>query len=365
MFTSDDTTHSPATVATGDSKPKLHKPKDGKGDQSQPPPSVSSNLANVYLLKSAKVTIVSAATGQTILESNDEFSSQLTDLDRQLRLNTSTTVPAERYLKFAAGQVREWNDREKVELALLTKEIDEAVADLPLRLPDRIYVVRSTLQEEFGANYTRGQTLVLGSEFFDDSKHDHAERRLILAHEIFHLASRYDSSLRKRSHEAVGCVYKTGQLILDAKIRGSLVTNPDAYEYACALRVTVTGNHADLSDNQLWVMPAPVLDRSQAAQLKYSDLKIKLIVVDAENGHWQVQYDASGQPKLIDAAATNFVQLLAINSDYVMHAEEIIADNFALLLEQIAKNTPSKTKKVKINRPEFLNQLKIILLKSS
>ena len=295
-------------------------------------------------LQGAVVTIASASMAAATLGSNDEFSLALTDYDRKLRTNSQNMVSKTQFLTFAAAQGQEFWDEEKAEIRRIITEISLAAGGIPLHLPDYIVFVKSTQKEEFDANYTRGHAIVLGRNLFEDAKHTHSYRVKLIAHEMYHVISRFDSSLRKRTHEAVGCVYKGLPITLDEQTRSIIITNPDAHEFACALQVTLK------SGDKKWVMPANVLKVTNGVTPTFADITTKLLVVDAPGSQWQVVRGSDGKAQFIETATTNYDQIMNINTDYNIHAEEVVAENFPLMLTEKADGVNKTGTSTSLNR---------------
>ena len=305
-------------------------------------------------LQGAEVTIASASIASSILGSNDEFSLALTDYDRSLRFNSQNPVSKTQFLTFAAAQGQEFWEEEKVEIRRVITEISLAAGGIPLHLPDHIVIVKSTHKEEFDANYTRGNAIILGRNLFEDGKHNHSDRMKLIAHEIYHIISRYDASLRRRTHEAVGCVYKGSELVLDDQTHRNIITNPDAHEFACALQVT------SKSGEKKWVMPATVLKIANGVTPTFADITTKLLVVDAPDGQWKVVRGSDDKALFIETATTNYDQVMNINTDYNIHAEEVVAENFPLMLTERVEDVNKSGTSTSINNPNFIQRLRAI-----
>jgi hypothetical protein len=308
-------------------------------------------------LQGAVVTIASASVAAATLGSNDEFSLALTDYDRKLRTNSQNTVSKTEFLTFAAAQGQDFWDEEKTEIRRIITEISLAAGGIPLHLPDHIVFVKSTQKEEFDANYTRGHAIVLGRNLFEDAKHTHADRVKLIAHEMYHVISRFDASLRRRSHEAVGCVYKGSPLVIDEQTRSMIITNPDAHEFACALQVTLK------SGVKKWVMPATVLKVTNGVTPTFADITTKLLLVDAPGAQWQIVRGSDGKAQFIETSTTNYDQIMNINTDYNIHAEEVVAENFPLMLTENTDGVNKTGASPSINKPDFIKKLKAIFEK--
>lgn len=198
-------------------------------------------------------------------------------------------------------------------------DISLAAGGIPLHQRDHIAFVKRTQNEEFDTNYNRANAIVLCRYLFEDGKHSHLDKLTLIAHELYRVISRFDSCLRRRTQEAVGCLGIRSPLILDDQTRSTIITNPDADEFACAIPLTTK------SDDKKSVVPATVLKITNSVSLSLSDVTTKLFMVDAQGGRWML---VSG------TAITNYDHGIGINTGYFVHAGDIVAGNVPVMLTE-------------------------------
>lgn len=74
----------------------------------------------------------------------------------------------------------------------------------------------------------------------------------------------------------------------------------------------------------------------------FSYLMFKFLVVEEQNGIWKPAY-RGGNPVLVDVEEiSNLFEQIGKNTDYIIHPEEILADNFKLLVMN-KRDVPSPT----------------------
>ena len=113
-----------------------------------------------------------------------------------------------------------------------------------------------------------------------------------------------------------------------AELEERRISNPDAFEYVH----TVTVQSGSESVDVLPVIQS-LLPLNEVIQLPdfFAALDIVLLSVDTNTG--EAHRDGNGDLITYNFGNTNWVPLMERNSSYIIHPEEILADNFATLME--------------------------------
>ena len=190
------------------------------------------------------IEFVSTEEGRRILATDDEFVREMSPFDRAARLKTDLKVSQEKFLAFAGKAVLQWERSEtsKVEAAL--QNIHPALIQLAPSLPERIYLVKTTGEEEANEAYTRGNAIVLPRRMLNSPER---ELQRLLAHELFHISSRANPRLRDLLYEGIG-FSRCGNVEFPAALRQRKITNPDAPRNEHCIRIDVAGKTT-------WAMP--------------------------------------------------------------------------------------------------------------
>lgn len=262
----------------------------------------------------------------------DDFTRELSRFDLESRLGKSGNVTREDWTKFVAEQTRDWSAADEKRVTEIAQAVGASLSRFKLPLPKEIVLALTTGKEEANAAYCRGNTIVLPESLVAQGRE---QIEPIFAHEVFHVLSNQNPDLRRKLYKLVG--FETCEEI---KIHPSLedrrITNPDAPRIDCVMQ---------LRDAEQAFAVAPVLyatsDYDVATKKSFfAYLTFRLMVVEKKQGRW-VASEKDGRAVVIDPKKSkNFREQIGDNTNYIIHPEEIMADNFMHLVMG-RKNLPS------------------------
>jgi hypothetical protein len=256
----------------------------------------------------------------SVLGTDDAFAEVLSDFDRGIRLQTVAPVTTADYLAYAQTQALDWSATERTRFAAQAKALELSLAGLSLELPESVLLVQSTGEEDFESPYTRGAAIIIPQDrvFFDFYQ--------LLAHELLHVATRHDPTLRNRLYPLLGFSTFSG-VQYPAALESRRITNPDAFELNATVQVSTDDGRRDVVPILQSSLP---LDAALGRAQRLSVVELQLLEVDPATA--SVVLDADGNATVLGEAATDYDQVAGINTDYTLHAEEVLADNFSLLM---------------------------------
>jgi hypothetical protein len=262
-----------------------------------------------------------------ILGHKDPWANQLSDFDLGARQKTAEPTSLHEFLGFAADAGLDWTAQEKAGWKALVDKLSDAMKGLNLHVPN-IHLVKTTGEEEFGAAYTRRRAVMLPERVTSWPTTDPRSAYFLLAHEVFHVLSRADSRLRDDLYALLG--FKTVKgCEYPAELEERRISNPDAFEYLHTVTVQAGSESID-------VLPViqSLLPLNEVIQLPdfFDALDIVLLSVDTNTG--EAHRDGNGDLIKYNFDNTNWVPLMERNSSFIIHPEEIPADNFATLMER-------------------------------
>jgi hypothetical protein len=282
----------------------------------------------------------------TTLAKSDKFIESQSQFDRAARMQTDQPVSREEFLHFVADQARSWSDEEVHALKDVVAAIGKKIEPYASRLPERILLVKTTGREEGGAAYCRHLNVIVLPQRKLGGAADGLERLLI--HELFHLATRNDAQLRDDLYEVVGFKRCPG-LELPEHLRIRKITNPDAPVLEHFIEVTVASQRVPV---------VPILYSSQATYEVGSGkdffdyLTFHLLVIERVEDRWQPRF-LENEPWLVGVSEVRgFHEQIGRNTEYIIHPEEVLADNFVLLV----------TQKREVPSPKILEQMDALLV---
>jgi hypothetical protein len=257
----------------------------------------------------------------------DRWARQLSDFDLGARQKTAEPTNLKEFLDFAADAGRGWTAQEVSDWEAVVGKLSEAMQGLNLRMPD-IDLIKTSGEEEFGAaGYTRRNSIMVPESVTSLPTTDPRRAYFLLAHEVFHVLSRTDSLLRDDLYALLGFRTVDG-FEYPAELEDRRLSNPDAFEYLHAVTVQSGSESVD-------VIPViqSLLPLNEVIQLPnfFDALDIVLLSVDAGTG--EALRDGNGNLIKYNFGNTNWIPLMLRNSSFIIHPEEILADNFATLME--------------------------------
>lgn len=265
--------------------------------------------------------------GIAALIKRDDYIQQLSPFDRQVRLRIDRPVSEEEFLGFTAGHVRPWSHDEIARIAPMLDELAKKLRSWKLPLPPVILLVKTSGEEEGRAAYCRGNAIVLPQNMVDQQP---SRLPKILPHEVFHVLSSHNPELRQRLYATIG-FYPTGEVQLPESLAARKITNPDAplNNYAIATDSPGGGRVEWLP---ILVSKSERYDPARGGTL-FNYLEFRLLQLERDGNTWRPSL-RNGQPVLIDPASVpGYAAQIGENTKYIIHPEEILADNFVFLLD--------------------------------
>ncbi|MFO0552830.1 MAG: hypothetical protein U0271_30850 [Polyangiaceae bacterium] len=259
---------------------------------------------------SDRVVFVDAARARERLGAEDEFTRTLGDFDRSARVGSAAPVTDKAFREFAAKQALDWPEAAKANWRDAVGRLSKAVEGLALELPPEVELIMTTGHEEFDAPHTRGPAIVVPESTVRTTKDPFG----LLAHELFHVLSRHQPKLRERLYPILG-FHKIKPVAYPDKLAARRITNPDAPVFEYAITVERSGGAGKVDVVALYYSKYDVQATIRAGLM--GSLSLDLLEV------------ATGA--LLDVDATDYLARASLNTEYAIHPEETMADNFALL----------------------------------
>jgi hypothetical protein len=297
-----------------------------------------------------ELSFATAAEARKVLGVSDAFVARMSPFDRAARMKTDRDVPEAEYLAFAATAAAEWRPDEMKALQAAFDQIRPALAQLSLPLPRKVSVIKTSGREEGNAAYTREGAVILPSDVIASSAGDLPR---LLAHELFHIASRQHPKLAEALYDTIG-FRRCGEVQIPLEFTSRKITNPDAprNDYCINLELGAERVHAI----PFLYSRTPKYDVARGGEF-FNYLQLAFLVVEpGRDGASPRVVSGESGPRLAGMREVfGFFEQVGRNTDYVIHPEEILADNFALLVLG-ARDVPS---------PEILSRMRDVLAKNA
>ena len=181
--------------------------------------------------------------GRTIIGARDDYIQRLSPLERALKAKSEVPVSEADFLRLLTSAVQPWPDADRATVQAALDSIRPQLAVLNLPLPDTVVFVRFNGAVEGNAPHTRANAVLLSVE----SLQRPATLARLIAHELFHIASRWDRAWRGALYATIGFV-AIDEVALPPSLALRKITNPDAPSIDVAVKVNT-------ADGVAWVTP--------------------------------------------------------------------------------------------------------------
>ena len=306
------------------------------------------SYAQIRLGTDATVAFAAIDEGRQILTTPDDFVLRMSPFDRSARMKTDRDVSQEEYLEYVGRNVLAWSDVEKRKITSAIEDIQTELEALSPLFPKKIFIVKTTGEEEGGAAYTRANAIILPESRLA------APTPIIqktICHELFHIITRANPDLREKFYAAIGFV-KCNEVAFPLELKSRKITNPDAPRNDHCIRLQVGGQ-------EHWAIPI-LFSNDERYNVEqggefFNYLQFQFLLVERDDDSSTVKPIYNGQkPMLVPIQqVSGFFEQVGKNTRYIIHPEEILADNFTFLVLK-ESNLPS---------PAIIEKLENILIR--
>lgn len=268
------------------------------------------------------VKFASKEKANTLLTTEDSFTKSWSSFDIDARMHKPNSTKEELF-EFIKTQTREWTEEEKTKILTILHFIDQQIKDQSFNLSflKEIYFVKTTTNEEGGAGgYTRGSYIVLKNDVLKRSEEG---LKNIVIHELFHVLSRNNPDFRKAMYELIGFNIMN-DVPYPENIKDFRITNPDAPQVDSYIQLEVDGKEK----NCMMILYSKEA-YSKGDFFQYLNIGFLSLI---GNEIKTVEYNGISPVIYSLQEVSNFYEQVGKNTQYIIHPEEISADNFVLAL---------------------------------
>ena len=279
----------------------------------------------------------SAKEGRQILLSNTAFYQSLTqnDIDWKLRC-TGKTI--EDFKTFSANQIQDFTDEEKKALDAVVTTIETRLDYLGIGLPpmEEITFIKSTMEDEgWAGGYTLGNSIYLSSFILhaiaemkegrqpytpDYNEYFSMTTTSLVAHEMFHCLSRNNAQFRQRLYSLIGFTVMDHEVEFGPTVRNLILGNPDVERYDNWAEFTINGEKRRCILVAVYESSFAEAEKTDPDASFFNHMNSVLVPLDDTDTMIPIEQ------------ASDIYQIMGHNTDYLIAAEECIAENYGNLI---------------------------------
>ena len=320
-------------------------------------------------LTSRQLTLLdSAQAARAILDDDATFFFQrISRLDMALQMQrnypagTPRSVVLADYRAFLQGDVANFNARETVVLRDILAHLKERCAVLaPGIFPSTLELIKTKGRHYGdGVYYTRENRIIIPANELDYL--DRERLREVLLHEVFHIYARYHPQQQAALYALIGFQELPGELTLPSAVASRLLLNPDGVDMGYAIDLAMA--NADTARCvPVLTANAPVYLPEREAYFDYVDFNLYPVREQAD-GSFVVIADSLGRSPIRVNEQPDFFRQIRDNTLYIIHPDEILADNFKWLVLSKTDERRYRLERFSAEGQELLRQMEAILKK--
>lgn len=270
-----------------------------------------------------EVRFASVEAGQALLAASDEWMLATSAFQRRAVMGRAQAVTLDDFSRWSRDAVRPWSEAQRSRWLRALDELAPAFAALRVPLPRVVHLIATNGKESAGAPYTRANAVALAGSATMPGYSD----AMLLAHELWHVAARHAPATASRLYAEIG-FQPMRELRFPEAWEALRIANPDAPNNAHAMRLRVAGQTP-------WITPVLVASRTdlKPGESFFDVMEVRLLEVtpgSADGPSTAVIRDGEPRWHALDGPH-DYLQQLGGNTGYVIHYEEAVADNVALL----------------------------------
>ncbi len=281
-----------------------------------------------------------AASKAILIDKNEHFLKKINSLDMSIQMERNYPKGVKRssilidYKDFLRKDVISFTKSEKALVKKCMAEATKLSNSINKNIVPPVIELIKTKGQHYGEGvyYTRDHRIIIPYDAVSTKGKNTADVEAALTktllHEFFHIYSRNDVGKRKKLYATIG-FKNIGNIPLEMKpgLAERVLINPDGVNLAQVI---------DLQTDSMDFSAIPIITSSKPEFSKespdfFSYLKFDLYQVVRGRGGIRVISHEDGSSTINVAEVKDFFRKIGDNTDYIIHPDEILADNFMLL----------------------------------
>ena len=283
--------------------------------------SVVSITARAQVVDTISFRFATLEEAKVLVSTDDVFTKGWSEFDVVSRLQDLNGTK-EDLLALKKEEVRDWTEKEKQQVLDDMLEFNRIIRKEGYRLPfpEEVVLVKSTMKDEGGAaGYTQANWIALSDVFMERA--DDNSRRNLLLHELSHILTRNSFGYKRRLYGALGFKVFPDGLEYPDELLEMRISNPDIGAYDSYGSFRINGHRENCAMYMYSDVP-------YEGDVFFKYVKIAFVPYDS---HLKPKRNADGSLIYYEMSQIeNFAERIGENTDYIIHPEEILAENFVI-----------------------------------
>lgn len=300
-----------------------------------------SNTQRVVMLDSA------AAANAIVRDAIDHFFEQITPIDVALQTHSNAPLSMRRdsmlkmYRAYLETDVASFTAEEQAFMSKVFADVYSIFLNIaPKYYPDEVKIIK-TKGNHYGdeAYYTRENMIVVPAAALKNPNYDEFLRTML--HEMSHLITRLNPQMKAKLYALIGFKKMETPLSIPDSLSSRLLINPDGCDRNWATELTAADGKTVYATPLIYAKT----DKTDPKKGLFDQMGFAYyeILPSADNKKLQVATRAPRQQSTLDNSNLSKLFTEKFNTAYIIHPDEIIAENFAHLAIDSRPATNGKT----------------------
>jgi hypothetical protein len=270
----------------------------------------------------------------------DNLFEQLSSADISIQMKRqngfrSAVEARQNYKSFLRQEVSSFSEEEKNYMNQVFQTVNNRLKSINpnLILPEITLLKIKTNHYGEDVYYTRGRMICLPANTLKGRGIEGQAN--VMLHELWHILSRYETDLRKDAYALIGFVPLNKSVHIPKSIKDRILTNPDGVkmDFGIDLGDSITAIPLLISKFEKW----------QPSVTRFFDyIEFDLFALDNVGNVLTTRHGKTTIPNKNNAV---FFEKIKDNTQYIIHPDEIMADNFMLAVNAFYNNNYDKYSK--------------------
>ena len=269
-----------------------------------------------------------------VLDTKTPFFENIRVVDMAIQMKTNFPKGAKRDSILSTYKLylqRDVEDFTKVEEAMLSRIMQKAFnlcqSINPTIFPPKIVLIK-TKANHFGrsAYYTRNDMIIIPFNEMEEATEQ--EILGVMLHEVSHIFTRYHPKAAAELYQHIGFRALDKPLVIPDSISKYVLHNPDGVDFEYGIHLT---------DQDSSFLAIPMIRSNESdfrlhKRVFFQYLQFDLFALRDDGDLYTLLCTREGKTTINWENNASFHRQITMNTDYIIHPDEIIADNFMMLM---------------------------------
>jgi hypothetical protein len=308
----------------------------------------------------------SLSAAQTIVKDDlEKFFDNITPIDMMIQMKRSyaATTPRDSiladYKKYIQNDVSDFTAAEIDKVDNTMHEAFSLCNKVTGNIfPDEIKIIKSH-GKHYGEDtyYTRENVIIVPKQALQNFDADVFLK--VMLHEVSHIITRLNPTMKAKLYATIGFKKLASPLIINDSLKSRLLTNPDGHDLNWVTELT-TAAKTNVYTLPIIYANENIYKTEKPEFFQYLGWNYFEILPSASGKELVVQTIGNQQKSTLNTEGITTVFKEKFNTDYIIHPDEIVADNFSILMYSV-KN-PKSLEAYSANGQKLLETMRGVLM---